>query len=66
MGVERPGGFDAESGLLIVVNGASGVGKSALLELDTDEATPHQLAAQVIELARNDASSRDPAIPELP
>lgn len=36
------------------------------LELDTDEATPHQLAAQVIELARQDASSRDPAIPELP
>ena len=35
---ERPGRFDAESGLLIVVNGASGIGKSALLEALLEEA----------------------------
>lgn len=36
---ERPGTFDAESGVVIVVNGASGVGKSALLEALLEEAT---------------------------
>ena len=34
------------------------------LELDTDDATPQQLAARVIELARHAASSCDVAIPE--
>ena len=36
---ERPAAFDTESGLVIVVNGASGVGKSALLEALLEEAT---------------------------
>ena len=37
------------------------------LKLDTDEATPHQLAAQVISSwPAETPSSPDPAIPELP
>ena len=36
---ERPGGFDAESGVVVVLNGASRVGKSALLEALLEEAT---------------------------
>ncbi len=36
---ERPGVFDPELGLVMVVNGASGVRKSALLEALLEEAT---------------------------